>query len=261
MGEAMISGAGGGIGGKIYKWKRYELNSKTVYTWDKWSLNSTTIYTWNKWDITKSLSNLGTKTIGSCSTYIEYRYGPDIMISGDGVKLTTISGTSSGKSLMQGYYYLTNELSMVTREHIYVGKYGLKCIYRDGYNNTSEQSAWVFWVYEPVESKGSISYGHVTSTLSSAYPSNGASGSYWYESAGSETTYSRGDISYGQVQSESSSTYPNGGAQSGYWYENRTSRLEYSMGAYKDSVYSTARNQYPDNGHDASYWYVFDGES
>ncbi|WP_301067011.1 hypothetical protein [uncultured Duncaniella sp.] len=110
-------------------------------------------------------------------------------------------------------------------------------------------------------SKGSTSYGQVTSTSSTAYPSNGRSGSYWYVSAGSTTTTSKGSTKYSDVSSTNSSAYPNGGASGSYWYGNRTSSTSWSQGSYLEDVISLDPKAYPANGRSGSYWYVYQGIS
>ena len=66
--------------------------------------------------------------------------------------------------------------------------------------------------------KGSTSYGTVTSTSRSAYPTNGKSGSYWYVSAGStsQTLDEPGTLS-GTIVADYG-TYPENGKSGNYWY-------------------------------------------
>ena len=67
-------------------------------------------------------------------------------------------------------------------------------------------------------SKGSTSYGTVTSTSSGTYPTNGKSGSYWYVSAGStsQTLDEPGTLS-GTIVADYG-TYPENGKSENYWY-------------------------------------------
>ena len=111
------------------------------------------------------------------------------------------------------------------------------------------------------QSKGSTSYGQVSSTSSSAYPSNGVSGSYWYESAGSTTSYSKGSTKYSDVSSTNSSAYPDNGKSGSYWYVYSRYTTTWSQGDYIADRLSTDRDRWPDNGRDGDYWYVFDGEA
>lgn len=110
-------------------------------------------------------------------------------------------------------------------------------------------------------SKGSTSYGQVASTAPSAYPSNDVSGSYWYESAGSTSSWSKGSTSYPQLSSTSVSAYPNDGRQDSYWYVYDRVEIIYSQGEYDADRLSTDRDRFPDNGYQGGYWYVFDGEA
>lgn len=122
-----------------------------------------------------------------------------------------------------------------------------------------------YYVYQGQEivstSKGSTSYGQVTSTSSSAYPSNGANGSYWYVSAGSDVSYSKGSTSYPDISSTNRSAYPDNSYSGSYWYVYSTYTTEYSQGDYIGDRLSTDRDRWPDNGKDGDYWYVFDGEA
>lgn len=264
MGEALISGAGGGTG-KIYKWKRYEINSKTVYTWDKYSVLETTEYKWNKYD-TEIIEGTGytcnsALEIGKIVTLYSWLSATKVTsgqypyrFSGRGPMTVKVPATRYTDA--EGMWSIASDNQSAVRhgEYSYMSSnahfYG-----EEGYYPQSRELP-----YSSI--KGITKHGDVisvvTSTSSSAYPSNDISGSYWYESAGSTTTTSKGSTSYGKVESESSSAYPNGGAQGGYWYENRNSRVDQSIGSYKDAVYSTARNTYPDNGIAGGYWYVFE---
>lgn len=286
MGEALISGAGGGTG-KIYKWKRYEINEKTVYVWDKWSVLNTTTYKWNRYDkVVKPgqlvgsnwsyHSGLETITVSPNGYHFRYNSNPQLEYASYNGSVVfaipmiteryaigypgSIGTTNNAPTIDPSYLGSDDNYYYASRYYPILGNYagnngvggvGMRYDYSTSGYYTPNQSGLEY-------SKGDTSYGQVTSTNSSAYPSNGASGSYWYVSAGSTTTTSKGSTSYGQVESESSSAYPNGGAQGGYWYENRNSRIEQSIGSYRDRVYSTARNTYPDNGIQGGYWYVFE---
>ena len=70
--------------------------------------------------------------------------------------------------------------------------------------------------HKPISTQaGSFNTIYQVKSSSSAYPSNGKSGSYWYVSAGSET--SRGNY-IDIVSSMDHNAYPNDGIQDGYWY-------------------------------------------
>lgn len=69
-------------------------------------------------------------------------------------------------------------------------------------------------------SKGSTSYGTVSSTNSSAYPSNGYKDGYWYVKTKTESTtgWAKGSTLQDTVTSFSPVAYPEDGYQDGYWY-------------------------------------------
>lgn len=261
MGEAMISGAAGGSGSKIYRWKRYGVNETTVYTWNRWNAVTTTTYKWNKWStkteyevvygdsVTRTLSSFGNRT------YTSYQITSDGSIRLNGNTYEADSG-AVGRYTMLSYIDHAEYIKLTERDTSIDGKHTANGIteYFYGYKGLLMST-------EQVLVKGTTSYGQVTASYSWAYPSNGVSGSYWYESVGSSTSTSKGSTKYDDVSSTSSTAYPNGSWSGSYWYDSMSSHTNYSMGAYKDMVYSTARNQYPDNGHNNSYWYVFDGES
>lgn len=259
MGEAMISGAAGGSGSKIYRWKRYGVNETTVYTWNRWNAVTTTTYKWNKWStkteyevvygdsVTRTLSSFGNWT------YTSYQITSDGSIRLNGNIYEADSG-AVGRYTMLSYIDHAEYIKLTERDTSIDGKHTANGIteYFYGYKGLLMST-------EQVLVKGTTSYGQVTSTNPSAYPSNGVSGSYWYASAGSSTSYSKGSTYYGQVESTSSSEYPNGSYSGGYWYENRQEVPVYSMGTFKQNVYSTNPNMYPQNGRLGEYWYVYDG--
>ena len=103
--------------------------------------------------------------------------------------------------------------------------------------------------------------GNVYSTSSSAYPSDGISGSYWYVrySSGDTTEYSKGSAA-GSVTSTNSSAYPSNGKSGSYWYVSNGSTTSYSKGTANGSVTSAQQNTYPSNGrHTDGYWYEANG--
>ena len=57
-----------------------------------------------------------------------------------------------------------------------------------------------------------------------------------------------------QVSSTSSSAYPSNGKSGDYWYTSEGSNT--ARGNYIDDVTSQNYNQYPDNGISGSYWYI-----
>lgn len=238
--------------GEVHVWKKYSLQENVSYTWNRWSVVETVTYKWNKWNVDKAAVSQGSSTFrvsvpneGSSSAYM-YR-GWSIQ-----------NGSFVGSNGTTVYFYQNSSGTDITGMHSISGS-TLKTI--TGSPSMYDDYPYYYWVYPCSvygigNVKGSTSYGQVTSTNSSAYPSNDISGSYWYESAGSDTTYSKGSISYPDVSSTSDSAYPNPGHQDGYWYENRQEVITYSMGSYIEDVFSTNPKRYPENGIDGSYWYV-----
>ena len=67
-------------------------------------------------------------------------------------------------------------------------------------------------------SQGSTSYGTVSSTSSSAYRSNGISGSYWYVYNGTSTSFLDEKNSLIEIVGAEYGTYPTDGRSGEYWY-------------------------------------------
>lgn len=264
----------------IHTWKRYEINSSTSYTWNRWNLVSTTVYKWNKWNTTTG----ATERIVSPDNsefgpgFVHGNYSPEMVSNGGRTYAAyyTSNGTRMNSSMLNqvidssnwlksGYafyeYAMVSGSSGGNAYHHY--KYKITSAKYTG--NTNDYGEYVFKIstmYEAYEGaiKGSTSYGQVTSTSSSAYPSNGASGSYWYESAGSEVQYSKGSTQYADVSSTSSSAYPDNGHDGSYWYNNKQTIINHSMGNYIEDAFSIAQDTYPANGISGSYWYVYQGQ-
>lgn len=273
MGEALMSGGAGGSG-TIYKWKRYELNSSTRYTWNRYSLSSSSTYKWNKYDTSTETS------------YDTVNWGFQPLVDSNCYVCKTVTATSDSKFMLGGCtrvgFNHDVDPGKPTRGEVSgwfcwdSPNQGIEAWIQDGdvkdimYKLTNTwwyHSNWTGYntlrCYNPTLKtiKGSTSLGTVTSSSYTAYPSNGVSGSYWYEYAGvASTSYYRGSY-IDTVSSTNSSAYPNGSWSGSYWYDTRTSSTTYSQGAAAGTVYNTNRNAYPDNSYTGSYWYVFDGEA
>lgn len=274
-----------------YTWNRWNAVTTTTYKWNKWSTK--TIYYWDQYNlITTSSKELYVSKTGE---YLGLMMSsdplyPNIILDSKGF----IKGSGTAKrpydSNTMGYFYIESGSKRANQIHDTIFR-GVNGYYSCGDTSVwdirtiSEQSKGSFittvsatgssdypdtagpydgYWYENKRSgliKGPTSYGQVTSTSSSAYPSNGASGSYWYESAGSTTTTSKGSTQYSDASSTNPSAYPNGGASGSYWYDNRTSSVSWSMGSYVGDEVSLERNAYPDDGISGSYWYVYQGIS
>lgn len=278
-----------------YTWNVYNAVTTTTYKWNKYNAVSTTTYTWRKYNYTPggykySLYRESYKSgflAWNCTLYSSITCDPSsgtIRGSGSTMTLTYQNGKQAiGKYWIpnsqahqadtepwrnaQGNCVCTCTVWSSKRSYVEgsIGSYIGTVSSTNSSAYPDDGSSGSYW-YESNGSstswsKGSTSYGEVTSTSSSAYPSNGASGSYWYESAGSTTSTSKGSTKYSDVSSTNSSAYPNGGASGSYWYDNRTSSVSYSMGSYVGDEVSLDRNAYPADGMSGSYWYVYQGIS
>lgn len=270
--------------GEVYVWKKYEVVENVSYKWNRWNVVETVTYKWEKWNTAIEEKQLayyqgidpgdGTESVpyGNAiymySTYgSTYKISDSYYISGSEFRLEgSIKDILVSQSLVsdRNFYCIAYKEYDGTETTVYVAPNATsgRRIFRMPNGNSGSHHGKTSWIhysgylYGLADAKGSTSYGQVTSTNSAAYPSNGISGSYWYVSAGSSTSYSKGSTLYSSVSSTSSSAYPNPGHQDGYWYENRQQVITYSMGSYIEDVFSTNPQRYPTNGMDGAYWYV-----
>lgn len=175
-------------------WKKYNSTSKVTYKWRQY--NTTTGY--SGWERTGDIKttyfssgeyyatmkgyldisiNSRTGTISPVGAYVEIGNIGTLYRSINGSDAQYMTNTRSGSRYLNTYYSIASKATTV------------KGTYR----------------------------GTVTSTSSTAYPTNGKSGSYWYDTRTSSTSYSQGSY-IGEVIAEDG-TYPtNGRASDGYWY-------------------------------------------
>lgn len=283
MGDAVVLKRGGSPGsGVIHVWKEYNLNTSTKYVWDKWSLSSTTTYKWEKYNVESGMYETRTAESGATRTFYwgdkitafpkSYFYmandssrgygyrSPNGSYNEDSKQFPTISGVGSSVS---GYFWYDAAVTSASYR-FYTKLYELSTVAEAPMASDSQSASVNYiarWTVNYGDNKGSTSYGQVTASYSWAYPSNGVSGSYWYESVGSSTSISKGSTKYDDVSSTSSTAYPNGGASGSYWYDNRSSSISYSQGSYVDEIFAVDSAKYPQNGRSGSYWYVYDGEA
>lgn len=294
--------------GEVYVWKKYEVVENISYKWNRWNVVTTTWYKWNKWSydtnyqwpkytlgwgyaadhssrgnsmynqyywLASSISMNQTtgyfnssgfsRTYITTDNYTSLQSMYQAMAGSDGGSFWTGSGDI--KSVM----HFTTIRGLLSSQNSVDFNYTLYVPSKSGqgtfieyvtstsssaYPSNSEYNGYYYGSRSTVYSKGSTSYGQVTSTSSSAYPSNGVSGSYWYESAGSSTSYSKGSTQYSDVTSTDPNAYPNGSYSGSYWYDNRQEVITHSMGSYIEDVFSTNPQRYPTNGIDGAYWYV-----
>lgn len=136
-----------------------------------------TRYVWEKWNVITSSHYVGKET----STYGHFN---------SDTRLTCYSSYSVGST--------TGKITLSGSGNYDTGWYdsgfkGVVYVYNQDYD--PDGSNWFYSIYynkiltaelETVYSKGSTSYGNVSSGSSGAYPANSYSGSYWYVSKGSD---------------------------------------------------------------------------
>ena len=156
-----------------------------------------TRYVWSKWSVNKSLSKTkenpysGFPLSDTASTHVVY-YSPTVSISSDGLitldsprQFTT---TDSMFSLGRNYWYYDsyrNLTECLKNGRCQIMRRGVDDYQVWGYGSYSSDGP-VEW-YNVAVTKGSTSYGNVSSANSGAYPANSYSGNYWYVSLGSDT--------------------------------------------------------------------------
>ena len=178
----------------------------TKSEWNKYNLKTKLIYIWNKYNVVTSPSISYSTTSGTFVTNTVWSLSgttPENSVSGstfDRSSAWACSNVGTGWYTYGGdtvAYYITSCLAAQKKF---------------SYSKTATISSGSSY------SKGSTSYGTVTSTSSGTYPTNGKSGSYWYVSAGStsQTLDEPGTLS-GTIVADYG-TYPENGKSENYWY-------------------------------------------
>ena len=178
----------------------------TKSEWNKYNLKTKLIYIWNKYNVVTSPSISYSTTSGTFVTNTVWSLSgttPENSVSGstfDRSSAWACSNVGTGWYTYGGdtvAYYITSCLAAQKKF---------------SYSKTATISSGSSY------SKGSTSYGTVTSTSSGTYPTNGKSGSYWYVSAGStsQTLDEPGTLS-GTIVADYG-TYPENGKSGNYWY-------------------------------------------
>lgn len=186
------------------------------YTWERYQVNTT--YKWGRYNVVEQEYYKETESNNS-NQYCRYLEGSTYATS-YGFSTTTgkytlrsiVEATSSARA---GYVQSVPSPSMSGSKLITTtpGTYSQIC----RMIKSNDAMRWRYMRAEIAgytDTKGSY-IDDVSSTSSSAYPSNGASGSYWYVSKGSET--SRGNY-IDNVTSSNYTQYPDNGIKDGYWY-------------------------------------------
>ena len=194
------------------EWNVYNLKTQTIYSWNKYSSDSTSSYQ-------IVYGSGGSFTAETNEEYCTFRYDEDT--PEDSLKMSTRAGKFYYSCTGGGFY-----IYQVSSGVWFMRKPTYNYAYKKTSNSTSGKKYLVTYsqtariAQSTTYSKGSTSYGTVTSTTSSAYPSNGRSSSdgYWYVSAGSttETLNEKGTL-YNTVVADYG-TYPENGKSGNYWY-------------------------------------------
>ena len=194
------------------EWNVYNLKTQTTYSWNKYSSDSTSSY--------QLVYGSGGSFIAETDEeYCTFRFDEDT--PEDSLEMSTRAGKFYYSCTGGGFY-----IYQVSSGVWFMRKPTYNYAYKKTSNSTSGSKYLVTYsqtariAQSTTYSKGSTSYGTVTSTASSAYPSNGRSSSdgYWYVSAGSttETLNEKGTL-YNTVVADYG-TYPENGKSGNYWY-------------------------------------------
>ena len=175
-------------------WKKYNATPNLTYSWRQY--NTSTSYSgWER------IADIQTVYFSSGDLYSLLSGHRSITINSSTGRISGVGNQVEIGNVGTVYRYISgNEAQYVT--------------------NTRSGSRYLCTFYK-IASKGTTTKGThrgtVTSTSSAAYPTNGQSGSYWYDTRTSSTSYSQGSY-IGEVIAEDG-TYPtNGRASDGYWY-------------------------------------------
>lgn len=188
-------------------WKKYTTNEVLTYYWEKWKL---------AYNFTKESKSVSRIKIYFNTMYNMYTSGPSINTNTAETDAwfsftSGPTGPVAGSQVQTSRYVEEYSLSENTTVVWYLSVKG------SGYTQYREYSGTEYTISKTAK-KGSTSYGEVSSTIQSKYPTNGQSGSYWYVYDRNETSYSQGSY-IEDVYSADPNAYPvNGKHTDGYWY-------------------------------------------
>lgn len=239
-----------------YKWNKWSVDTQTRYQWKKYTVKSLKQFrglvavvspSYALWaadsyteDTEKGYFILNNPTLITAAAGAPYKwmcmgnFKSDIAYTPPGADMF---GGKQGRSIQYINGFTANSSTVYTPTVDST---------RDAYN----------YMYEAGDLIGTV-----TSTSQTRYGTGIQSYSDWnyYIPDGSVEVDIKGSTSYGEVTSTSSSTYPSNGAQGGYWYVSAGSETIQSQGSFKQNVYSTNPNLYPQNGISNGFWYVYSG--
>ena len=136
------------------------------YVWEKWNVNSSSYYT--------------SQTVDKTGTFVRYPVIGPLYYS---VYVNPTTGELSGSGRIDSADWVGGWYDLYDDTWVFVPNDGVVSGSGRKYTYTKVLTAVLTTSY----SKGSTSYGNVSSASSGAYPSNSYSNSYWYVSKGSDT--------------------------------------------------------------------------
>ena len=253
---------------KKYCWRKYNITTKTEYSTSSWVAGRTNDKAWDtiKSQVQSAMCGEGYTTSNGKFTLTGNTMDPPVLDENN-PENSRICDTSRykywlantnpvfifrpyGGGISGVYWCRDGDRGMIYPEYIYKN---------DGeWERSSQAYEWSEITSQTTNIAGSL-IGNVYSTSSSAYPTDGINGSYWYKrySAGDTTEYSKGSAN-GSVTSEESDTYPTDGRHSdGYWYTANGYDSTYSQGTKVGTVNDKVETTYPNNArHTDGFWYV-----
>ena len=264
----------------VYSWNRFNLT--TTYKWNRYAVGSEIIY---EYKLDEDYSQDDSRGIISADASFQFAKSYNFSKSSSRISFNDITKAHASSyqtdeeivSYVNSLGFIGSYITNIDRVSHAGGDYLLRGVSVDSieYSEYAESAMYKienFYIIDggPYDGDANIIYrknhivrdektqaaqgdyiDQVTSSSSSAYPSNGQSGSYWYVSAGSTT--SKGSAN-GSVTSTNASAYPADGASGSYWYTSSGSTQQ--AGTVLGSVESYDSSAYPDNGILDGYWYV-----
>jgi hypothetical protein len=189
---------------KLVTWNKYSI--KSTYKWDKYSCNSSYHITRYYNPITKSSTSTFGTFASTGTAYSDYGFSESKGFYGTG------STINSAYNDATGYYYFYD-----SNDYVYTMVVQGSALLANGmtyyqYSLATVAACSTEGTY--TYSKGSTSYGTVTSTSRNTYPDNDKSGDYWY--IYKSETKSKGTLI--ETVKAKEGTYPSNGIQGDYYY-------------------------------------------
>ena len=193
----------------VYTWERYAIINTTYYYWNKYNRVSNSVY---EYSMTR-YSDGNTRTCPRSTIY----YGTHLNSFNTSTGYWDIERTGSINRLNSagcGYFGYSSRPTTVYRisSVSYDSSQKADIVESQFYAKQTGKT-----LVSTTYSKGSTSYGEVSSTNRSAYPDNNYSGSYWYVYSTSGTIPEKSNL-IDTITSEDPTSYPDNGILGSYWY-------------------------------------------